>query len=143
MSELYKLDIDGGRNGLYGLADKYPAGIALEFRVPLPTDTDTTVASDDVDLLKDYEGWELRCRFIMPAHDVSITISQRNTMTMNVPPGTSFVGMTGILTDVPCWGAMPTPPSADEDLPEVVCPFCGNPTKAPHFCPECGGILKR
>ena len=125
---------------------EYEAGEEVTFLVPFLTDCDATATSDDVEIhMGTIEGTyaEYKFIFIMPDHDVYISINYRNTM-MNMnymrdfanpsdPVPSRFMGMT------PNFEHLKGTPLGDKN-PAKFCHECGTPLvpDKPFFCPECG-----
>ncbi|MCR5373715.1 MAG: zinc ribbon domain-containing protein [Solobacterium sp.] len=79
----YKVTI-GRDNQLHGLKkDRYEAGETVEFWIMIASDTDYTVTSPQAELSSGNvdQGGRWHWSFIMPACDVTVDISSRNTMT--------------------------------------------------------------
>lgn len=78
----YKLELDG-----YGLSSKkssYEEGARVKVTFDLiATDTDYSfyLDCDDTELEHDYENGKYIMTFTMPAHDVTLSMSSRNSMT--------------------------------------------------------------
>ena len=116
----------GRDSSLYGLNKTvYEEGETVEFFIMVASDTDYTVTSQQVKLSAgnvDREG-KWHWSFIMPACDVTVEISSRNTMTAMKKPGKN------------CFFR--------KKKTAKTCPECGAETEeGQKYCHECGRKLE-
>ena len=83
----YRVDYDGSKEWFKGAKDAYRAGATVTvYYDMIATDTDYSFYVDDERLnclYRDGKGYEIS--FVMPDHDVKITVEERNSM-LYVPP---------------------------------------------------------
>lgn len=112
-------------NSMLGMDDCYLPNDMVVFSFLRATDTSYQIKSDDVEITwDDSAGGYIRGSFIMPGHDVNISISSRNIMNMSD-------------------GQKETKNSDVAEGEMQVCPCCNeisNPTAK--FCSNCGAALK-
>ncbi len=122
-AEKYKLDLGG-----YGFDSEktaYAEGEAVTVRYDMiATDTDYRfyTDSDDVELKQDYDGRGYVFTFTMPAHDVKLYVSSRNSMMYDPDAITNSES---------------APNEAEPAPGEWKCPECGA-VNSGKFCAECG-----
>ena len=125
--EKYRLIFED--SGFHSAKRKYAPGEQVEVTYDMiGTDMDYTFYSDDVDFERDFDAEGYVFRFAMPAHDVTIGVSWRNTMT--VDPG---IGQPPDPDDGGGGTEMPDDYSGEK----WYCPECGTENYG-NYCAECG-----
>lgn len=143
----HKVTIGLGNN-LYGMKrDMYEEGEKDEFKMPFARDESVRLTTDDVPSIQtNYDACLNYYSFIMPDHDVNISLTRHNDM-MRDPNSyapspisdnnTNFMGM-GFMNKTPNEVSNNTPV-----MPKNFCSFCGTKVSdaSQKFCMNCGGKL--
>lgn len=135
----YKVNIDGN-NKFYGLdREFFEEGERVDFQVVFMTDTSTSVRTDDVNLIQDPFDRCYHYHFIMPNHDVNVTVTMKSMMAYEPLEPLPF-GMMGMNMSM----YQQTPVAEVDENNCLICPMCGYKNSENNkFCGECGTPLKR
>ena len=129
-----------GRQSEFFCKGEYEAGDTVELRIPLMTDVNTRVTSDDVDLGRsEVVGGSLVYRFVMPEHDVDVSFTHYGGMMRDptVKPAMGMMGMSMSSVNGKMNVGATDEQKSDGSIPKF-CPECGAKTNGGKFCAECG-----
>lgn len=141
MKKLYKLTVNGRKP--IDMDEYYEVKQAVRVTFPFVTDCSTRIISNAEDGTTNFIDYSIVYTFLMPEHDVDVSVEYTNNMVNNHETPVGLMGMMGSMQECQM-NNFGDPSIFDKDTYGNFCPECGvKKDKNKKYCPACEKRLKQ